>query len=204
MEPKSKCQALVGYEDGSKSVLYYNAETQKILISRNFCFLEPSTASPEWLLIMPDDEGESRDAMDIVTGTPGESSGRPLNPLKHQVEEDAEGSAWQTRGRRVDYQHLNDLWQEDETMSAKEITNLLEGDDDQPTLEQAKWSLKWPKWEHAIQAELAQLRQKGTWKLVEKPAGAIPISNKWVLTKKCNKEGNVIKYKAWLVVCGFT
>ena len=81
-------------------------------------------------------------------------------------------------------------------MSAKEITNLLEGDDDQPTLEQAKWSLEWPEWEHAIQAELVQLRQKGTWKLIEKPAVAMLILNKWVLTKKRDKEGNIIKYKA--------
>jgi hypothetical protein len=42
-------------------------------------------------------------------------------------------------------------------MNAEELTNLLEGDDDQPTLEQAKRSLEWPEWEHAIQAELAQL-----------------------------------------------
>src|SRR6266851_6964268 len=83
MEARSKHQALVGYDDGSKSVLYYNAETCKILISRNFRFLEPSIASPECLLIMPDDEGELRDATDIITGTPDESSGRPLNPLKH-------------------------------------------------------------------------------------------------------------------------
>jgi len=92
MKPKSKHRALVGYKDGSKSVLYYNAETQKILISRNFHFLEPSTAFSEHLLIMPNNEGELRDAMDIVTGTLGKPSGRPLNPLKHRVEEDAKGS----------------------------------------------------------------------------------------------------------------
>jgi hypothetical protein len=70
-------------------------------------------------------------------------------------------------------------------MSAEQLTNLLEGDDDdQPTLDQARRCLEWPKWEQAIQSELAQLKQKGTWRLVEKPKDAIPISNKWVLTKK--------------------
>ena len=61
------------------------------------------------------------------------------------------------RGRRIDYKYLSDPWQDDETMLAKEIMNLLEGDDDQPTLKQAKQSLEWPEWKHAIQAELAQL-----------------------------------------------
>jgi hypothetical protein len=81
-------------------------------------------------------------------------------------------------------------------MHADELSNLLEGSNDQPTLKQARRSLEWPEWEHAIQAELAQLRQKGTWKLVEKPPDAVPISNKWVLTKKRDKEGHVVKYKA--------
>ncbi len=71
-------------------------------------------------------------------------------------------------------------------------------------MEQARCSLEWPEWEKAIQSELAQLREKGTWKLVEKPKNAILISNKWVLTKKRDKEGNVIKYKARLVAHGFT
>jgi len=89
-------------------------------------------------------------------------------------------------------------------MKAKELTNLLDGDDNQPTFDQAKRSLEWPEWEKAIQAKLAQLRVKGTWKLVEKPKNAIPISNKWVLTKKQDKEGNIVKYKAHLVARGFT
>ena len=130
MEPKSKRCALVGYEDGSQSVLYYNAETRKILISRNFHFLEPSNATPECLVIMPDDEGESRSAMDIITRMLGESSGSPKNPLKHRAEGDIDGSLHRTRGRRINYKHLSDLWQDNETMLAKEIMNLLEGDDD--------------------------------------------------------------------------
>jgi hypothetical protein len=107
------------------------------------------------------------------------------------------------RGKKVDYKHLDDPFSDDETMSAEELTNLLEGDPNQPTFEQAKQSAEWPKWEKAIQSELAQLCEKGTWKLVEKPKDANPILNKWVLTKKCDKEGNLVKYKAHLVTHGF-
>ena len=42
----------------------------------------------------------------------------------------------------------------------------------------------------------------GTWKLVEKPPDAVPITNKWVFAKKRNKEGQIVKYKARLVAKG--
>ena len=46
---------------------------------------------------------------------------------------------WRTRGKKVDYKHLNDPFTDEEVMCAKQITNLLEGDDDdQPTLDQAR------------------------------------------------------------------
>ena len=99
MEAKSKRRALIGYEDGSKSVKFYNAETRSVLTSRNYRFLEPSDPSKaisEELLIASDDvarEGESmgnaqntRDAQN-VDAKPG-----PLNPQKRTAEDDAEGS----------------------------------------------------------------------------------------------------------------
>jgi hypothetical protein len=39
--------------------------------------------------------------------------------------------------------------------------------------------------------------------MVDKPKNIVLILNKWVLTKKRNKEGNVIKYKAQLVAHRF-
>ena len=44
----------------------------------------------------------------------------------------------------------------------------------------------------------------GTWELVDPPEGCTPIPNKWVLTKKYNKEGNLLKYKARLVAKGYS
>ena len=71
-------------------------------------------------------------------------------------------------------------------MNAKELTNILEGDDDQPTFDQVKHSPEWPKWEKAIQSKLAQLRQKGTWKLVEKPKDARPGPHEPFAPPRCS------------------
>ena len=70
------------------------------------------------------------------------------------------------------------------------------------TYEDARKSAEWPEWEKAIRAELDQLKNMGTWELVEKPPNAIPIANKWVLLKKYNKQGELVKYKARLVAKG--
>ena len=54
-----------------------------------------------------------------------------------------------------------------------------------------------------MHAELKQLQETGTWELVDKPADAIPIGNKWVFAKKHNKQGDLLKYKGRLVAKGF-
>jgi len=42
----------------------------------------------------------------------------------------------------------------------------------------------------------------GTWKLVDRPPGVIPIANKFVFAKKQDKDGNLQKYKARLIAKG--
>jgi len=63
-------------------------------------------------------------------------------------------------------------------------------------------SPEWSEWKRAIETELDQLNCMGTWKLVEKPPGVIPIANKFVFAKKRDKDGNLQKYKARLVAKG--
>ena len=62
MLPKSQRRSLVGFNDGSKSVIYYNPETRKVLTSRNYRFLNPpiTHTPPEEIGINPDTlrEGE--------------------------------------------------------------------------------------------------------------------------------------------------
>jgi len=82
-----------------------------------------------------------------------------------------------------------------------EVFAVIPGDDCH-SLKEVQESPDWPEWEHAIHTELKQLQCIGTWKLVNKPPGAVPINNKWVFVKKRNKEGVLTKYKARLVAKG--
>jgi len=43
----------------------------------------------------------------------------------------------------------------------------------------------------------------GIWKLVNKLHDAIPITNKFIFTKKRDKDRNLLKYKARLVAKGY-
>jgi len=65
MLPRLKCRAYVGFDDGSNSIKFYNAERCKVLISQNFHTLNlPTTISTsEPIVIRPNQhhEGESED-----------------------------------------------------------------------------------------------------------------------------------------------
>jgi hypothetical protein len=110
----------------------------------------------------------------------------------------------------VDYCHLNDPFSDDEDEAiniAAIISNesfSVAANNGVAMLKEARKSAKWPEWEKAIKAELTQLQKMGTWRLVKKLANAIPIANKWVFAKKRNKQGQLIKYKAWLMAKGYT
>ena len=74
--------------------------------------------------------------------------------------------------------------------------------DECQSLHKAKQSSEWLEWEKAIWAELDQLKKMGTWRLVDKPSGVMAIANKFVFTKKRDKDGRLVKYKARLVAKG--
>ena len=75
-------------------------------------------------------------------------------------------------------------------------------DPDKPGVRTALQGPDAPQWVAAMQAELAQLQQHGTFEVVPTPKGIKPTPCKWVLTVKRDAEGNIEKHKARLVFRG--
>ncbi|KAE8892458.1 hypothetical protein PF003_g23677 [Phytophthora fragariae] len=59
-------------------------------------------------------------------------------------------------------------------------------------------------WKKAIASELESLIANKTWKLVPKPAHQRPIGCRWVFVVKRDENGQIVRYKARLVVKGYS
>ncbi|RDX78767.1 hypothetical protein CR513_40905, partial [Mucuna pruriens] len=69
---------------------------------------------------------------------------------------------------------------------------------------QAMQSSNSKKWIDSMKDELKSIQDNGVWDLVELLEGVKPIGCKWIFKTKKDSKGNIEKYKARLVVKGFT
>lgn len=71
------------------------------------------------------------------------------------------------------------------------------------TVEEALRSADASQWKAAIDSELSSLRKHGTWEVVRQLEGVKTLSTRFVFNRKRSETGEVIRYKARLVVRGF-
>ena len=86
------------------------------------------------------------------------------------------------------------------------VSARVQGERAPSTLREALAGPDAHRWRHAVQAELASLRECKTWREVDRsslPRGAVPIRTKWVFKLKRDSSGSVVRYKARLVACGY-
>ena len=77
-------------------------------------------------------------------------------------------------------------------------------DDEPKTYEQAMSSIDASFWKEAVNSEIESIMSNHTWELVDLPKGSKAINCKWIFKKKRKTDGSVERYKARLVVKGFT
>jgi len=156
--PKLQQKAYIGFEDGSQSVKYNNAETRKILISQNFCFLTlPDQVSPpEEITMAPGapHEGETEGEVCMCTACndcDGNKNKRKADNLEERIHE---YEPQKTRGIRTNYRYLNDPFLDEEEEGTfpniEDNANAMMAGDDYQSQKDAKESSEWPEWESAI------------------------------------------------------
>lgn len=71
------------------------------------------------------------------------------------------------------------------------------------TVRQAMDSPDRVQWQEALHTELKNLAGHNTWSLVELPPGIQPLPCRWVFAHKLSTAGEIVEYKARLVIKGF-
>jgi hypothetical protein len=217
MLPKSKQHCYISFDDGARAIKFYNTEMRKILTSWNFRHLTPvDFKPPELVEIIPkvSHKGELDGNTSIPKDVAGEENIAHLDKTTKQrrleVEEVNLEEPCKMHGKCINYHYLNDPYPDEEddkesylfeVLSEEEVYAIIAGDE-LTSLNDAQNSPEWPEWQHAIKEKLKLLESMGIWELEEKPPDAIPIGNKWVFIRKCNKQGEIIYYHARLVAKG--
>ncbi|CAH9139832.1 unnamed protein product [Cuscuta epithymum] len=75
---------------------------------------------------------------------------------------------------------------------------------DPKTYSEAVTSIDASFWKEAIRSELDSIMCNHTWDLVDLPEGCKPINCKWIFKRKLRPNGTIEKFKARLVVVGYT
>jgi histone deacetylase 1/2 len=61
-----------------------------------------------------------------------------------------------------------------------------------------------PNWRATMEDEFRALQLNNTWDLITRPPGTNIVTGKWIFTHKFNTDDTLERYKAHLVVRGFT
>jgi len=78
------------------------------------------------------------------------------------------------------------------------------GDADEPSVSQALRSSEFAEWQSAMEKEIVSLEKYNTWEEVAPPLDGRFVDTKWVLKKKRDEHGKLVKFKARLTAQGFT
>ena len=110
-------------------------------------------------------------------------------------------------------------WEPDATIPVPELDSATgdTGDNDEPTsaalstrytdpqsVKEAMRRTDWRQWQEAMNTEMNNHLENGTWEYVELPPGAKAIDCKWVLHLKHLADGSIERRKGRLVAKGFT
>lgn len=220
---KSNKMIFVGYCDNTKGYRVMNPKTHQITKSRDVVFFENSHLHKENMIsVLPESTSSSEkktQCQSIETHTQ-DSVTTPQSTFnsEHNLEgaECEEASEYETDSDDVDetycppaYLKYSQVNQSNVTLRPRNKNNndqgllcLLNNSLIPETVEQALSSPYAEEWKKAMDDEYESLLSNETWTLAELPSGKKALPSKWVFATKTDNSGNIVRFKARLVVKG--
>lgn len=224
-DKKSEKMIFVGYCERTKGYRVMHPKTHQIMKSRDVIFFEKPGLCDEFLISArsteedrlglseeskPDDQSKELEAA---------SSSQPVD-CKHSLKEaendssseyetdtaddpDADETYYPPKHITVQEQGTRNITLRPRNKDKKGMFCLYTGLSDPQTVEEALSSTEVKEWKQAMDAEMNSLMENETWNLVKLPPGKIALPNKWVFKRKTNQQGEVMQYKARLVIKGY-
>lgn len=218
MDAKSVKCSFVGYDENVKGYRVWNPITNKIEVARDVIFLieEPvvleieNDASTDGIKmessedeIEADAEDPEGDAEDDVNSSDNDDyESAPASPVGRNGGDWCNVDERNVIGRRL--RDRNGNQRRDSCCAAGTEHAMMAMRQEPKTYEQAIRASDGKRWKEAMDEEYHSLVKNGTWKLVSSPTDQKVIDNRWVFKLKQNTDGSIERYKARLVVRGFT
>ena len=144
----------------------------------------------------PPDPGTS-----TVSRYPARVRRAPTSGTSHEMEAQSRYDQLAKRANKsllsID-KHIDTLKTHEKHLVLMTIANI----DDEPTFDQAMAGPNRDLWRTAMEEEISAQEENGTWVIEKPPKGAEKIGSRWVLKRKRNRRGYVLKYKGRIVAKG--
>ncbi|KAJ4807357.1 polyprotein [Rhynchospora pubera] len=199
LDDKATKLIFIGYSDHSKGYRLFNPENGKITVSRNVIFDEGTY----WIWNDKKKDRVER-TVDVVMSDcevleedeEGGETDREHEELNREEPTEAPIKTYVRRRREKDDSNkktrlMSDLYEQTHMMLVADPLSFEEAVDKE-------------EWNNAMREEIAAIERNETWNLVSLPEGKNAIGVKWLYKTKLGPDGEIVKYKARLVVKGYT
>ena len=196
LEDRCKLMIFIGYQLGSKAYKCLDLVNLKVVISRDIIFEE----AERWTWSR---QGENTTSLTFLPNFLFEQG---IEDLVESSDEEEAVSLEVTSSNTTEdmntprFRSLTDLYTETSPITQDEEALLISGDEPLSYTEAANEEV----WIRAMREEMLAIDRNDTWELEIPPPNCRPIGLKWIFKLKKNPQGDIIKYKARLVVKGYS
>lgn len=213
-DKKSNRMILVGYCETSKGYRLFDPKSSKILISRDVIFFEKfqnNTPKASNTNLPLDNHSE-----ESAVSSPSHSKSTTYSGIEEADEDNS--SEYETDVGELDESYqppknislsqtrcmtLRNRNKADKQVSESNMYCMFTEMSDPQSVAEALSSAHATQWRKAMDEEYSSLMENKTWTLTDLPPNKRALPSKWVFKTKSGHDGNVVRYKARLVIKGY-